>query len=78
MAGKIDKLICGVCTLVELGCIIGLAGIGFKRNNDCYKAEMKLVDTELDLAFTKLDNTIKEIKIRELKAQIEELQKDEG
>lgn len=78
MAGKFDKLICGVCTLVELGCIIGLAGIGFKRNNDCYKAEMKLVDAELDLGLTKIDNICKEQEIQELKAQIEELQKDEG
>lgn len=78
MNDKIKGLVTGVCTLMELGCIAALAGIGLKRNNDCYKAEMKLINTELELIKSEVNNETKDYEIRKLKAKIEELQKDEG
>lgn len=69
---KIEKLVVGVCTLVELGSIIGLAAIGLKRNEDCYKAEMKLLEREADLAFTNIDILRKEAEIEELKRELAE------
>lgn len=67
---KFDGLIAGLCTVVELGCIIGLAGIGLKRNEDAYKAEMKCVDLTLD-------NIMKDCEIYDLKHEIEQLKKNE-
>lgn len=74
MKDKINGLIVGVCTLVELGCIIGLAGIGLKRNNDCYNAELKLIEREADLTYATVDILRKDAEIAELKAKLKELQ----
>ena len=76
MKDKINGLIVGVCTLVELGCIIGLAGIGLKRNNDCYKAELKLIEREADLSYATIDILEKDHEIKKLKAKIKELQEE--
>ena len=78
MNDKIKGLVTGVCTLMELGCIAALAGIGLKRNNDCYKAEMKLIDAELELIKSEVNNETKDYEIQKLKNQIKELQKNEG
>lgn len=66
-----NKVIEGICTVVELGCIIGLAAIGLKRNNDCYKAEMKLIDAEIELFKAQVDNIDKGAEIRILKRELE-------
>ena len=71
MNGKIHDLIVGVSTLVELGCIIGLASIGLKRNNDCYKAEMELLDTKLKLGLTEIEKFDKDCEIEKLKKELE-------
>lgn len=73
MKDKINGLIVGVSTLVELGCIIGLAGIGLKRNKDCYEAECKLIEREADLGFATLDILRKEAEIAELKDELNKL-----
>ena len=64
---KLDGLIAGLCTVVELGCIIALAGIGLKRNNDAYEAEMKCIDLELeninkDVEISMLNYDLKQLK----------------
>lgn len=68
-----NKVVIGICNLVQLGSIIALAGIGLKRNEDCYKAEMKLINTEVELYKTKVDNIYKEAEIRMLKEELAEL-----
>lgn len=73
MNGKMKDLIIGVSTLIELGCIAGLAGIGLKRNRDCYNAECKLIEAEYNLGLSKIDHISKDIEIKKLKAEIEEL-----
>lgn len=73
MKDKINGLIVGVSTLVELGCIIGLAGIGLKRNKECYEAECKLFERELDLSLANLDGLRKDIEIAELKDELNKI-----
>lgn len=63
-------------TLVEIIGILGIAGIALKRNNDAYKAECKLLDTEIKLGFTELDGICKDIKIEELEKELKELKKE--
>lgn len=77
MNDKIKGVVVGLCTLVELGCIAGLAAIGLKRNNDCYKAEMKLIDSEFNLAMAKMDNVEKDIKIAEMEEELKSLKNEE-
>ena len=71
MNNKIKDLVVGISTLVELGCIIGLAGIGLKRNNDCYKAEMELVDAKLKLGLAEIEKFDKDCEIEKLKKELE-------
>lgn len=72
------KLVYGICTLVELGSIIGLAVIGLKRNNDCYKAEMKLIEREADLSFATIDILRKEAEIKDLKKELSKFKEEEA
>lgn len=65
-----NKVVINICNLIQLGSIIALAGIGLKRNNDCYKAEMELIDTRVELYKTKIDNICKEAEIRILKEEL--------
>ena len=71
------KLVVGVCILVELGCLVGLAAIGLKRNEDYYKAEMKLLEREADLMFANLDIMRKEAEIKELNKELAEFKGEE-
>lgn len=73
-----NKFIQGVGILLELTGIVGLTGIALKRNNDCYKAQMKLVDTELKCSFLELDNTIKENKINLLETELNKFKNEES
>lgn len=70
-----NKFIYGVCTIVELGCIISLAGIGLKRNNDAYKAECKRIEAECNLMRSKIESMHKDIIIELLQKELEELKK---
>ena len=74
---KLDMAVVGLCTLVELGCITALAAIGLKRNNDCYKAEMELLDCETKLIWTEIDVIRKDAEIKELKKELEGLKGEE-
>lgn len=68
-----NKFVVGVCTLVELGSIVGLAYIGLKRNNDCYKAECRAIDAEWKLAIEQIDCATKDLEIKQLKKELAEL-----
>lgn len=76
MKDKIDDLIAGVVTLMEVGCILALTGIALKRNHDCYKAECKLLDVEKELACEKIINISKDIRIKGLEEKLKELKSD--
>lgn len=64
---KLEKIITGVLTLVELGGIAALTGIALKRNQAAYEAEMKCINLELenihlDVAISMLEHDLKVIK----------------
>lgn len=73
-----NKFIYGLCTIVELGCIVGLAGIGIKRNNDAYKAECKRIEAECNLMRSAIDGVLKDMKIKQLEEELEKLKKNKG
>ena len=73
---NLNKIVFGVCTLVELAGITALTGIALKRNNDCYKAEMKCIDLEFEVTLAELDKINKDIEIAELQAELEELKQE--
>ena len=64
--------------LVNLGSICGLAYIGLKRNNDCYKAEMRAIDAEFGKAIVEIDNITKDAKIKMLEKELNELKEKYG
>ena len=66
-----NKFIVNLCTLVELGCIVGLAAIGLKRNEDCYKAECKLIDEQYEHFMTQMKCIDKDYEIKVLKKELE-------
>lgn len=68
-------LIVKIGTGLEIAGILGLMGIALKRNNDCYKAECKLIDTEFKLVASEVSNAIKDIDIQILEAKVKELEK---
>ena len=73
-----NKMIVAVGTVMELAGIAGLAYIALKRNNDAYKAAIKCIDLETELAFSKLDNTLLNIKNEQLNKENEKLKKQLG
>ena len=58
--------------IVQLGSIIGLAAIGLKRNNDCYKAQCELVDEQCKNIKLEIDMCYKDAQIKMLEKQLEE------
>lgn len=62
---KKDSLVL-LAGFINLGCITGLAAIGLKRNRDCYNAECKLIQEQLD-------NIAKDVEITSLKTEIKKL-----
>lgn len=68
-----NKTIVGICTLIELGCIASLAAIGFKRNNDAYKAEIRCIDVESKLFLEQLKGIDKDYEIKKLQKELNEL-----
>ena len=73
MKGKLKDVVFGLCSLGQMACVIGIAGIALKRNNDCYKAECKLIDSERELILTKMDGMLKDIEIATLSEENEQL-----
>ncbi len=66
-----NKIIMGVCTVIEFGCIAGLAAIGLKRNKDAYNAEMKYIKASCELACEQLSGIRKDVEIRKLEKELE-------
>jgi hypothetical protein len=62
---------------VELGCLIGIAGIALKRNNDCYKAQCELVDEQMAHFKTQIDMIDKDYEIKVLKKELEKVKSQE-
>ena len=73
-----NKFLYGLCIMVELSCVGGLTYIALKRNSDCYKAQRELISAELKLLQSDMDNVIKDVEIRKLKEELEEIQKEES
>lgn len=69
----INKLAVGVCDLVVIGSILSLAAIGLKRNEDAYKAEVKLSREQMDHLCTRTKLVLAESKNRVLEKEIKEL-----
>lgn len=74
---KIDKFLVNVYGVVQLGCILGLAGIAFKRNNDAYKASCNLIESEIkhlekDIEIYNLRQEIKTLKEKKYEPEMEE------
>jgi hypothetical protein len=76
MTERIKNSLPCVAGIIELGCLLGLAGIALKRNNDCYKAECKLIDAIIDGGCAKIDCGIKDLEIKILKKELDELKKE--
>lgn len=70
---KFEKFIYGTCELIQLGSIIGLAVIGLKRNQDCYKAECKAIELQCDLWKKEIEEIQKDVEIKKLKQEVSEL-----
>lgn len=68
-----NKFVFGLCTLVELGSIVGLAYIGLKRNNDCYKAECRAINAEFDSMIKDVELGTKDLEIKQLKKELAKL-----
>lgn len=73
-----NKIVFGVCTLLELAGITALTGIALKRNNDCYKAEMELIDVQHKLLVSEIQCLGQECEIDILKKDIEKLKAGES
>ena len=73
---KVENIGVALAGIVNLGCICGLAYIGLKRNNDCYKAECKLMNAELENIAYEVKNEAQEAKIKVLEAKVAELKKN--
>lgn len=71
--GKFEKFVFGACTLVELGSIIGLAGLALKRNQECYEAECKNIELSCDLIKKEIDMMSKDREIKNLEQEVEDL-----
>lgn len=76
MEEKLRKLVFGVGTLIELGCIGALAYIGLKRNNDAYNAEMKCLDLQLKNVALDIENH--SLKRENAKLKEEEIKEEEA
>lgn len=62
-----------ICTVVEVGGVLTLAGIAFNEIIKRDKVERKLIDTEFKLALTSIDCGIKKFKVDMLEKELDEL-----
>ena len=69
---KLENVGVTLAGIVNIGCICGLAYIGLKRNNECYKAEMRAIDAEYGKAIIEIDNIVKDAHIRTLEKELKE------
>ena len=70
---RVEKIGVLLASLVEFGGICGLAYIGLKRNNDCYKAECRAINAEYKEASVQIDNIVKDAQIRQLEKELDEM-----
>ena len=40
---EMNKIVLGVCTLMELAGVTALSALALKRNRECYEAEMNVL-----------------------------------
>lgn len=73
MSNKLDNFVTGVAGLINLGCIVALAGIGLKRNNDCYKAECKNIDLQCEMFNKDVKAMTDKWKIEDLEREVKNL-----
>lgn len=66
MNDKLRGILTGIAGIVNLGSIIALAGIGLKRNQDAYEAQMECIELELK-------NIAQDIEIHSLKREVAKL-----
>lgn len=72
-----NKLIVGICTIVEVGCLLSLGGIALKRNNECYKAQRGQINAEFKNIGLELECILKDAEIRNLKEELAKFKKEE-
>lgn len=75
---KLDNFVRGLCMIGELACITALAGIAYKRNNECYKAELDAINAKFAHEICKIDNMIKDDEIKSLKEELTKLKGEES
>jgi hypothetical protein len=72
MKGKIGTII-GLA--VYYGSLIGLYAMATKRNNEAFEAQLECEVLNAKLRNASIDNELKELEIKQLKAEIENLKK---
>ena len=70
---EMNKIVLGVCTLMELAGVTALSALALKRNRECYEAEMKCIDLEFKATMAEIDKINKDFEIAKLQAELEEL-----
>lgn len=73
MSNKLDNFVTGVAGLINLGCIVALAGMGLKRNNDCYKAECENIDLRCEMLDKDIRAMTDKWKIDDLEREVKTL-----
>lgn len=73
MSNKLDNFVTGVAGLINLGCVVALAGIGLKRNNDCCKAECKNIDLQCEMFHKDVKAIMDKRKIEDLEREVNNL-----
>ena len=64
------NLLVTIGTGIEMCGIAALTYIALKRNNECYKAECKLIDAQKQLFLKELEIITKDIEIEKLKKKL--------
>ena len=72
MKGKLGTII-GLA--VYYGSLIGLYAMATKRNKEAFEAQMECEVLNAELRNANIDNELKELEIKQLKAEIENLKK---
>lgn len=75
---KFDRIMVGVCEVIQLGCILGLAGIALKRNNDAYEASCRALNAEIDGVAKEVEIWRLEREVKQLKEKYESEENEEA